>query len=87
MDNQHKKITGYRDLTQAEIDAMNRIKKLEAEAGKLYQDIGHIPGVDHRALALARTELQTGFMWFVRSVAQPADPFVKVMTDEPTKEA
>lgn len=26
MDNQHTKITGYRDLTQAEIDLMNEIK-------------------------------------------------------------
>ncbi|AFO47281.1 hypothetical protein T1E_1426 [Pseudomonas putida DOT-T1E] len=25
MDNQHKKITGYRDLTQSEIDGMNSI--------------------------------------------------------------
>jgi len=28
MDNQHKKITGYRDLTQFEIDGMNSIKAL-----------------------------------------------------------
>jgi hypothetical protein len=26
MDNQHKQIKGYRDLSQAEIDLMNRIK-------------------------------------------------------------
>ncbi len=26
MDNQHKKIKGYRDLSQQEIDLMNRIK-------------------------------------------------------------
>ncbi len=26
MENQHRKITGYRDLTQAEIDLMNEIK-------------------------------------------------------------
>nr|WP_269809171.1 hypothetical protein [Enterovibrio nigricans] len=28
MDNQHKKIKGYRDLTQAEIDDMNAIKAM-----------------------------------------------------------
>lgn len=27
MDNQHKKIKGYRDLSQEEIDLMNRIKE------------------------------------------------------------
>ncbi|WP_176506374.1 Acb2/Tad1 domain-containing protein [Pseudomonas urethralis] len=75
MDNQHKKITGYRDLSQAEIDAMNAIKALEAQAGELFKRVSLIDGVDPRALALAKTELQQGFMWFVRSVAKPADPF------------
>lgn len=28
MDNQHKKITGFRDLSQSEIDGMNSIKAL-----------------------------------------------------------
>ena len=28
MDNQHQKISGYRDLTQAEIDLMNEIKAI-----------------------------------------------------------
>ncbi len=37
MDNQHKKITGYRDLTQSEIDGMNSIKALEADAGELFK--------------------------------------------------
>ena len=33
MDNQHKKIKGYRDLSQGEIDLMNKIKA-HAEATK-----------------------------------------------------
>ncbi|MNN70731.1 hypothetical protein D3C81_1866050 [compost metagenome] len=75
MDNQHKKITGYRDLSQAEIDGMNKIKAVEAVAGALAKEIAQIEGVDPRLLALARTNLQQGFMWFVRSIAKPADPF------------
>lgn len=75
MDNQHQKITGYRDLSQAEIDAMNEIKALEAQAGELMKRVQGIDGVDSRHLALARTNLQQGFMWFVRAVAKPADPF------------
>jgi hypothetical protein len=43
MDNQHQKISGYRELTQAEIDLMNEIKakgvELEQLIGKLY---GHV---------------------------------------------
>ena len=75
MDNQHKKITGYRDLTQSEIDAMNSIKALEKDAGELFKQAAQIEGVDPRSLALAKTNLQQGFMWFVRSIAKPADPF------------
>lgn len=75
MENQHKKITGYRDLSQAEIDGMNAIKLLEVDAGELFKEIGKIEGVDLRLLALAKTNLQQGFMWFVRSIAKPVDPF------------
>ena len=64
-----------RDLTQSEIDGMNSIKALEADAGELFKQIGQIEGVDPRLLALAKTNLQQGFMWFVRSIAKPADPF------------
>ncbi len=75
MDNQHKKISGYRDLSQSEIDGMNSIKALEKDVGELWRQIKAIDGVDQRMLAIARTELQTAFMWFVRSIAKPADPF------------
>jgi hypothetical protein len=75
MDNQHKKISGYRDLSQSEIDGINSIKALEADAGELFKQIGKIEGADLRVLAFAKTNLQQGFMWFVRSIAKPADPF------------
>jgi hypothetical protein len=41
----------------------------------LFKQIGLIEGVDPRLLALAKTNLQQGFMWFVHSIAKPADPF------------
>lgn len=75
VDNQHKKITGYRDLSQSEIDGMNSIKALEKDVGALWQQVKDIEGVDQRMLAIARTEMQTAFMWFVRAIAKPADPF------------
>lgn len=49
-----------RDLTQSEIDGMNSIKALEADAGELFKQIGQIDGVDPRLLALAKTNLQQG---------------------------
>lgn len=71
MDNQHRKISGYRELDAAEIDAMNRVKAKAEEVGALLAELGGMPGLDGRALAIARTELQTGFMWAVRAIARP----------------
>ncbi len=39
MENQHKKISGYRELTQEEIDLMNRIKAFGPELEKLVSDL------------------------------------------------
>lgn len=112
MDNQHRLITGYRDLSQIEIDMMNRIKLAEAGFMELYREIEeylkqqradaigeatkkcppemleHINSVlpgdpevarlndaePQRWLAIAKTQLQHGFMDMVRAVAQPAVP-------------
>lgn len=39
MDNQHRKITGYRELNQREIDLINQIKALGVELERLTVDI------------------------------------------------
>ena len=39
MDNQHRKIKGYRELSQAEIDAMNAVKEKAAEVGELVHEL------------------------------------------------
>lgn len=39
MENQHRKIKGYRELTQEEIDLMNRIKNFGPELDTLTKDI------------------------------------------------
>lgn len=45
MDNQHTKITGYRDLTQGEIDLMNEIKAKGQELEALVEKVRtHING-------------------------------------------
>lgn len=85
MDNQHKKITGYRDLSEKEIDLMNRIKAhatatetLLLEVDELrnqkgISELGHSGREESfRCLRLAKTNLQQGFMWFVRAVALPS---------------
>ena len=71
MDNQHKKIKGYRDLSQEEIDAMNRVKHQGEQLGMMLADLGTIDGVDRRWLSIAQTDLQKGIMAAVRAVAKP----------------
>jgi hypothetical protein len=71
MDNQHRKIKGYRDLSQTEIDDMNQIKEKAAEVGDLIAALEESPEIDKRWLAIAKTDLQKGFMALIRSIAKP----------------
>lgn len=71
MDNQHKLIKGYRDLSEGEIKAMNAIKSEAERIGLLVEELEHNPDLDRRWVAIAKTSLQQGFMAAVRSVAQP----------------
>jgi hypothetical protein len=87
MENQHKKIKGYRDLSQSEIDLMNEIKAHAEKTRALLDKVKNERERDRgdclpylipeqfnesmRCLALAKTNLQTGQMWFVRAVALP----------------
>jgi hypothetical protein len=71
VDNQHKKIKGYRDLTEGEIAAMNRCKEVAEQVGLLCDDIRLMDGVNARWVAIATTDLQKGFMALIRSIAKP----------------
>lgn len=39
MENQHRKIKGYRELTQTEIDLMNRVKSIGVEIDAVVKDV------------------------------------------------
>lgn len=72
MDNQHRKITGYRELSAEEIALMNRIKEQGACLGSMIEDLRALPDSDKRWVSIAETDLQKGIMAAVRSVARPA---------------
>lgn len=69
---QHKKITGYRDLSEAEIADMNAIKRLEAMFNGL---IDHLKArgatLNQEQVTLAAQHGEDAFMHAVRAVAQP----------------
>lgn len=64
MDNQHKAIKGYRDLSAAEIAMMNKIKSLAEQAGSLVAELRSIPNTT------AGTLPQPADGWFGSTIDQ-----------------
>lgn len=71
MDNQHKHIRGYRDLSPEEVGKMNAAKGLAEQVGAFIETLESEPTLDKRWLAIGKTDLQKGFMAVIRSIAQP----------------
>ena len=81
------KITGYRQLTEAEVALMNEGKALAEACGayvkKLRQHDGTVRDeatpdevkaalmLDQRWISIGSTQLQQGFMAIIRGIAQP----------------
>jgi len=71
MENQHREIKGYRELSQFEIDAMNTVKEAGAQLEVIVNAIRSIPDVDQRWVSIGATHLQQGLMALTRAVAKP----------------
>lgn len=84
MENQHRKITGYRELSQDEIDLMNEVKAKGLELDELLKKIADTNQALHesgepgpftseafRWVSIAKTHLQQGLMAATRAVAKP----------------
>ena len=78
------KITGYRQLTEAEAALMNEAKALAEQCGafiaklRMHADVSRktdvvqlTPPLDQRWISIGATDLQTGFMAVVRGIARP----------------
>ena len=82
---QQPKITGYRQLSEAEVALMNEGKALAEQCGayiaKLRQHVpvnpgdpdkeDALPALDQRWISIGATDLQRGFMAVIRGIAQP----------------
>lgn len=71
MENQHRQIKGYRELSQEEINSMNAIKEKGAEIGELIVKLRAAQGLDQRWISIGATHMQEGLMALTRGVAQP----------------
>jgi hypothetical protein len=65
-------IKGYRNLNKQELEVINAIKEKANEVALLVASLrtGHVDA-DMRWVSIGQTDLQTGFMALVRSVAKP----------------
>lgn len=70
MENQHRKITGYRELSQEEIDLFNEGKALGEPLEAYVQKLRKDPNVDQRWVSIGMTHLQQGLMALGRAIAQ-----------------
>ena len=92
MDNQHKHIAGYRDLTLDDVNLMNTIKAKEGEIAGLVRVVQGNNGLASKAgpdaneaarqIAIARTEFEHAFMRLVRAVARPLSPWMAPAPDD-----
>ena len=71
MDNQHRKIKGYRELNQEEIDTMNEVKVMGVKLGELVEKLENNKDLDQRWIESGKTDLQKGLMALTRSIARP----------------
>lgn len=79
MDNQHRLIKGYRELTQREIDLISEGKTLAEEVGEFCKKLHHLRNqqdsqavvIDDEWLWEGQRDLQKGFMAVIRSIAKP----------------
>ena len=65
------KVTGYRQLNEAEAALMNEIKEHGVQLGELVAKLRATDGLDQRWVSIGATDLQTGLMALTRGVAQP----------------
>lgn len=71
MDNQHRQIKGYQEISQEEINLMNTIKQRGAELGEMVAKLRQNPDLDQRWVSIGATDLQTGLMALTRAIAKP----------------
>lgn len=71
MSDDKPKVKGYRVLSVAEIQLMNKVKAKGAEIGELVAELKDMDGLDQRWISTGATDIQKGLMAVTRGIAQP----------------
>jgi len=64
-------VDGYTEQSQNSMDRTNYGKALEERYLRWLDELEEDPDIDLRAVALARTNIQQGAMWAMRSIFRP----------------
>lgn len=64
-------VKGYTAQSQSNVDLSNEGKVLEERYLRWLDKLMAHPDTDKRCVAIAKTEVQTGAMWAIRSIFQP----------------
>ena len=68
------KIKGQRELSGSEVEMINKVKEREKELKQLILSLTKSSITpDGRCLAIAKTHLETGFMFLFKSIAKPEE--------------
>lgn len=65
------KITGYRQLSEAEAELMNEGKAIGVQMGEYIAKLRAHPELDQRWISIGTTDLQRGLMAVIRGIARP----------------
>lgn len=71
MSDDKPKVTGYRPLSPAEIELMNKVKAKGVEIGELIAELRTMNDLDQRWISTGATDIQKGLMCVTRGIAQP----------------
>lgn len=66
-----QEIVGYRKLSEVEVALVNSVKGNANQLGQLFDILGEDAETDKRWLAIAKTDLQKGFMALIRAITKP----------------
>jgi len=71
MDNQHRKITGYRDLSEDEMRMVNAVKAHGVAFELLVNELKGYATLDQRWISIGVTQIQQGLMAVTRGITRP----------------
>lgn len=72
---EQQRVDGYRDLTDQEVELVNKVKTAEKTLAGLWHEIRAFEPADPRQLAIAQRHFEDGCSALVKAITRPPSPF------------